>query len=166
MKTLLSLATATILIISFKAKSDGPESSCPDLTGHWYYSQIVAKANMNIVQDFCDSTHLEVKADILGKHYEDEVTSPLDGVTRQVGSDSPNVKKYVSAWFHGDIGVFVGEKIETDENGETTSRDKKLIQIVLDGPNKLKMDISDLDENDEVTGTRSLTFKRVGFGEQ
>jgi hypothetical protein len=136
-------------------------ASCPDLNGHYKWSEVLASADLTIVQVDCTSIHVQLVVDALGDKKVKDVQSPLDGVSRVNPNADPGTKEFVSAKFIGDVANIHLDDQTLDDNGRVTDTTHQLLTGKLSGATKLEVNMTTLDDQGNTTDDNQFEFTRV-----
>ena len=157
---MIKIVAAAFLLYPALVFAQTPPATCPNLNGDYKYSELVANVTVDITQTACSTIEFNVNADVLGSTYADDLTSPLDGVTRQYKGPNANETDFGSAQFQGDTLVIIVERDVTGSNGQVT---KSTIEAkaVLKSANVLEVTEGDLDSSGNMTNSKTFDLNRV-----
>jgi hypothetical protein len=103
---------------------------------------------------------LNLKVRYQGKTYAEDVTSPLDGVTRPVDPPvSDTEKDTISGTWDNDAVVFIVNRYVTQSDG-TVKHTAHQVRATLTDPDTLDGKLFDLDDNGNASNQKEMTFNR------
>jgi hypothetical protein len=152
---------AGIALLSTQSFAQVP-TTCPNMNGTFKHSELLGSGTITVTQTGCTSMHVVMVASIVGTNYNEDQSSPLDGVTRPVTSTNakPNEKDTLSAEWNGDTAVFTLNRYVTDTSTGTVTQTTNQLTAELTSANVLHGTESDVASNGTLSNTKAYDFDR------